>query len=634
MLLLTPSKRSSPYAFLPMAVFSWVALCFVFYPTSAFHRFALSDPDDYMRLVQVLNWLSGQGWFDLSQPRLSPGDHTVLYWSRLVDVPLAGVTWLLAHFMDIRQAIRAAALTIPPALYGLCLLPLVVGMARPLVPGGGAVFAALMVVFATTITFNFSPGRVGHHAYQVLIAGFGFLCLQRIVFCLRGWRAALMAAVALACGLWIGAEGLPALVVFGTALTLAAGWRGGRALRHAAVFGVAFALLTVLALLAARRPEEWHLMEMTWFSGAYVLFAMLLGGVLALGWLIGRGTENRGLRLSLLVGLGVFSGALFFLLAPKAINGPYADFERLSAAIVLDHVGEAQPLFPSLVHSGTKFFCYLFLPIVAFGVIVWNFLKTRGRQRWLWGFSGLYLVPMVLLTLFWAVRVQVFVQLFSLVPLTWLVWRSWGWLKTHAEGRVRFWAEIVVFAALGLFPTVLFPAIASHEPLMPDVLMFPGTHPVLSCNLDLASGILNTAYGDRPRLIMSTLNEGPELLFRTRHNVLSAPYNVAGNRDSLDFFSARDDQQAERILKRRNVDLVLVCRQIAPFYAGIDRKSIFHSALTFDGSGELRLQSDAHYPTLVERLLHGEVPAWLKPVAIPFDRDYLLFEVRKGGGGL
>src|SRR5271169_2571431 len=43
--------------------------------------------DDAMRLVEVRDFLAGQGWFDLVQYRLRPP--VGMHWSRLIDLPLA-----------------------------------------------------------------------------------------------------------------------------------------------------------------------------------------------------------------------------------------------------------------------------------------------------------------------------------------------------------------------------------------------------------------------------------------------------------------------------------------------------------------------------------------------------------------
>jgi hypothetical protein len=128
---------------------------------------------------------------------------------------------------------------------------------------------------------------------------------------------------------------------------------------------------------------------------------------------------------------------------------------------------------------------------------------------------------------------------------------------------------------------------------------------------------------------LSGANEGPELLFRTPHNVIAANFNVPGNKDVYDFFGARDDEQAEAIAKRWHADLVLVCRSFPLGYARLEHADLGKSAffgLAHDG--KLHIVSDLQHPTLIERLVRGPIPPWLKPVEIPGDKDYLLFEVQ------
>src|SRR5689334_15122540 len=53
--------------------------------------FLLPDTDDNMRMMQVRDLLRGQGWFDLRQYRLDPPYGANIHWSRLVDLPIAGM---------------------------------------------------------------------------------------------------------------------------------------------------------------------------------------------------------------------------------------------------------------------------------------------------------------------------------------------------------------------------------------------------------------------------------------------------------------------------------------------------------------------------------------------------------------
>src|SRR4051812_30316307 len=59
---------------------------------------ALGDTDDAMRLAQLRDWLSGQGWYDLNQARVAGGYES--HWSRLIDAGLAGTLWVFGWFFD------------------------------------------------------------------------------------------------------------------------------------------------------------------------------------------------------------------------------------------------------------------------------------------------------------------------------------------------------------------------------------------------------------------------------------------------------------------------------------------------------------------------------------------------------
>jgi hypothetical protein len=53
-------------------------------------------------------------------------------------------------------------------------------------------------------------------------------------------------------------------------------------------------------------------------------------------------------------------------------------------------------------------------------------------------------------------------------------------------------------------------------------------------------------------------------------------------------------------------------------------KNVF---LRAGADGKLRLFSSRDHPALIEKLVNGPIPDWLKPVEIPGDSGYLLFEV-------
>src|SRR5690606_6021981 len=52
------------------------------------------DNDSLMRMVEITDLLSGQGWYDLHQYRMGPEGGFLMHWSRFVDAPIAGLLLL------------------------------------------------------------------------------------------------------------------------------------------------------------------------------------------------------------------------------------------------------------------------------------------------------------------------------------------------------------------------------------------------------------------------------------------------------------------------------------------------------------------------------------------------------------
>ena len=83
------------------------------FPTLAFR-----DPDDAMRLVQVRDWINGQPFLDVSQHRVNPPLGGPMHWSRIVDMPIAGLILLLRPLIGSAAAELAACIAVPLLLLG------------------------------------------------------------------------------------------------------------------------------------------------------------------------------------------------------------------------------------------------------------------------------------------------------------------------------------------------------------------------------------------------------------------------------------------------------------------------------------------------------------------------------------
>src|SRR5262249_14399339 len=104
----------------------------------------LPDTDDYMRMVQVFQWLDGASWQDLLEPRLNPPAGTPRHWARLPDLPLAAVVGSLEPWLGRGQAAMVAASLVPPLLFA-AFLWCVAWMARPLTGRGAALLAVIVI---------------------------------------------------------------------------------------------------------------------------------------------------------------------------------------------------------------------------------------------------------------------------------------------------------------------------------------------------------------------------------------------------------------------------------------------------------------------------------------------------------
>jgi hypothetical protein len=116
--------------------------------------------------MQVRALLDGQGWYDLRQYRLNPPGGFDIHWSRIVDLPIAGLILILRPFVGTPEAERLACGIAP-------LLPLSIAMvglaatARRLVSPVAWPLAIVFLIGCTATMLMFMPDRIDHHGWQL-----------------------------------------------------------------------------------------------------------------------------------------------------------------------------------------------------------------------------------------------------------------------------------------------------------------------------------------------------------------------------------------------------------------------------------------------------------------------------------
>jgi hypothetical protein len=441
-----------------------------------------------------------------------------------------------------------------------------------------AAFAAVWLVFLSAPSFGqFAPGRIDHHAPQIV------LLMATLGFFVRGLeapRAMLGAAAAMALSFAISLENLPFFAALIASIALLFIRDGERAREYALCFALGLLLVFPLSFAAVIAPARYALSACDAFSAVH-LAAVLIGaaGLGALALLAPRLTTalRRALGVAL-VGAAVL--ATILLTAPHCLGDPLGGLDPLLRDLWLSHVTEAKHLSafaddpPTLGATAAP----VLLGLAAALVFAW---RGRGvvRRRWA---TLAAMIAIGFVAALWQIRVFSSVTPLAMVALACAVAAATRPLAHSTVLR----ALAASVAALVVSPMGLALALQSVDDAVPRP----------SGRACLEASALAPLASLAPARIAAPIDLGAHLLAFTPHSVLAAPYHRDnhGDRIVVDAFLA-SPAQAERLLRDAGVDLVLWC-------AG--------------GATASALETRAP-AGLAAALAHGEAPAFLTQIPLP-----------------
>lgn len=600
------------------------------YPNSPVLRGEFPDTDDYTYITQTLDWLKGQGWHDNVQRRLNPPEGTPIHFSRIAQAPMAALILFFELFgFGPKGAATLMALVYPPLLFGAFCFALS-WLARSFVPERWAGASAYIALFSTATLFMFQPGHIDHHGLNITLVTLTLGCALRALERPERARWAVYAGLLLALALTVALESLPWVLLISGWFGLVALARGGLAARQGMAFGLALHLGSLIGLLAARAPQDLATFDVLSYSLTYALMTCGIAFTLVTITLATFLRLPRFLVWSIGCGAALGIGFTFLRHFPELAAGPYGGMDPALSQIILGVINEAQPLKSSqtswLDVSRNTGGILLALATVAF--MLWREKDQTARGRW--ALIGLVLCGALCLCVFYQKRFMAMAGMASAMPLLTLLQRGWARLAARPvsdprKARAKFLGELGLLLLVGPFPSVIYPALLDGRRFNTDMLLFPAMRSVYSgrCPMHVLENALRDPLflGGEPKLIMNTLSDGPELLFRTQHSVLSAPYhmNVEGNLDATRFFSTPYSEEARGIAMRRNVDLVVLCRAFPEMYMRVSMAK----GPAVDGNN---VDIGTHFIAL---LAVGKHPPWLKPVDVPGMTNYAIYKVIK-----
>ena len=570
----------------------WLGICawFIYQRWSQIRFFSLPDTDDNMRIMQVRGLLHGQGWFDLRDYRMNPPFGANIHWSRLVDLPIAGLILTLRPFLGGAGAERWAVAVAPLLPYLLLLFALTL-TARRLVHPLAYPLALLAIFFAGSTNGMFMPERIDHHGWQLALLAMSVAGIADP----KRTRGGLVLGLTSALSLAIGLEMIIYLALAGAAMVLfwVADAKEAERLRAYALSmtaGVALAFL-IFASNDNRGPVCDAL------SPVYLSDA-LLGGALMYGlaWL-SPGDWRRRLALALVAGAAIagFHASVW----PQCLEKP----EHISPEaqrLWMNYVKEARPVYR---HGWRTASLVVALPIT--GVIGWVLLAWLRRRdpdllrRVIGAAAPCFAASLLLL---WQTRTGPAAQMLSAVGAAAIAWSLWPlfWRSKHFAVRVAGAAAAVVVGAGAIVPFVL--------DFVPEDKPTAYESAIGRANSRCASLWGLHAVALQPKgLVFTFVDLGPRLIVLTHHDAITGPYhrNFQQIVDVMKAWRGSEEQAHEIISGKYHSDYVLSCPKSST-------TTIFMSEVPKGFYGQLE---------------RGQVPKWLEPVQLPKDSPFKMWRV-------
>jgi len=434
-----------------LVVIAWLIIAAVYLDryASSIRYLSLGDTDDNMRFLQVRDWLAGQSWWDLRQHRLDPPRGADIHWSRLVDLPIAGLMLFFRLFTSEARA-DALAAGVAPLIPLLLLMFALAFIARRLSAQGHGWFIAMLLPLGANMGLGmYMPMRVDHHGWQLALFA---ITLAGLVD--RKWtRGGILAGVSSALSVVIGMEMMVYLAGAGALIALRWIFKDGAA-RRMRPYALSLAGTTALgfALFAsnANRAPVCDALSPIWTS-----ILVLSGGILfAISLLPLRHWSAR----LVVAGIGGAAIAAFaWLNWPQCLTGAYQLSDELERSWLI-YIREAKSITQQARSSWVPMIALPATGLICAVIGCWA-ARRDSERLWAWGTVTLMIAFAVGLT-FWQIRASPAAQLLAIPPVAWAARCLLD--RLVARGWIRRIAALLGLVVLGCAASIysLYPVAA------------------------------------------------------------------------------------------------------------------------------------------------------------------------------
>jgi hypothetical protein len=547
------------------------------------------DSDGFMRLLRVMQLYQSGDWFDITIPRSNAPYGEELHWTRPFDVLLLVGALVLEPIFGFERALFWSGSLAAPLLHIATAIALVWAV-TPIFDRERRFFVVLTLLPQLAVWSQGTFGRIDHHMLILLVFTVILGTSLRVLLEPLRARAAILAGAAAGLGLWLSVAFLVILAAVFGALVVRWLREGEAAARRNAWHAVGLVAVIAVAMLLERPAGERLAEEYDRISVVH----LSVGLIAVAFWVAVLRLERRNLsarvpggRLGVAVLGTLAAGGVVLLVFPKFFLGPEVDYDPRLRPIFLDLVIETQPLIPTDRSSLGWLLVYLGPAAFVLPYLAMRLWRDRNSEAW----CGLVFLTFALVPYFFLAlnmrRFSTFAEILLAIVMADVLAGLFARIGREPQMVRRVAIRVLVI------PLVLFGGIFAG-----GVLIRPnGAGASTSCEVRVLTAELNRPEGlGRESLkVLFQVSQGPELMYRTRHSVVSTPYprNAEGQIDAYHILSATDLADARRLVEARGLDLITVC---------IHRPAYF--------------QLSADPDTLDSRLRAGEPPVWLEAVSL------------------
>lgn len=570
-----------------------VALVHLIYVLTKWHAIPIADgipigqtdPDTWLRLTIVRDWLAGGSWYDhLVHHSNTPLTPIGSPWTRPVDLVIAFFVHLQPLDVDLSTRIMRASLLLPVLWMGLMMAGLMRAVKLIAPYTSASVMVMLLVITQPGVWNYFLLGNADHHAPLAAL----FVWVLVGVFTPQASRRLItITGILFALQLWISVETLILIgavyAYYGVCWLLTGEREKIIALSRLAT---STALASILALMVERPETQWLAPIYDSISIVYIT-ALIFCALTA--WLLRLApTKNQRERLFIAILAAALLIAAIGMTYPHLIQGPTYGVDPFIMTNFLPRITEARPFYkvplmqilPIIITPLSAIIVCVapwvepkraFYPRATSAMLAFFTIFTTAmyysQQRW-----SYYMLPVSIIAI-----APLLGALFTPEhPLAATRWPSKLLVGLSPNEQMR--RRLPVSIALLGMPVLLMLATTLPDMMRNSIALINVISPAENNDIELRgecytaarqlirSGELDKVLPQTPQNILAPTDLGTELLFFTPHHIVASNYHREGPGIKYVWTTDAITNEAElrARLRERHIDVVLSCPKVGP----------------------------------------------------------------------